>query len=156
MKKTIEVFTDWSCINNPWPWWWAAVIKDKDNFQIIKWFDEFTTNNRMELLSIIKALEFIERKYILDKHFSINFYTDSKYVKNWITEWLDKWIKNWRKAFNKKPIKNKDLWNKFINLRDNIKNINFYWIKGHNWNYYNELADKIAKSCAKKAKTKLF
>ena len=141
MKYTI--YTDGACSGNPGPGGWGAVIFDNDNKQKnISGSEENTTNNRMELLAAIMALEEV------NTNSEITIYTDSTYVKNGITEWVLKWKENGWKNSNKEPVKNKDLWEKLDNLcEQNI--MNWKWIKGHSSNKYNNLADELATKAIK-------
>tara|TARA_B110001450_G_C17501530_1_gene432539 strand:- start:110 stop:535 length:426 start_codon:yes stop_codon:yes gene_type:complete len=138
-----EIYTDGACSGNPGPGGWGAVILEEDkNQKNISGNEKDTTNNRMELMATIMALEEIRTNS------EVIIYTDSKYVKNGITEWIKKWEKNGWKSANKKPVKNKDLWVKLDNLcKDN--EIIWKWVKGHSNNKYNNLADKLATQAIK-------
>ena len=98
---------------------------------------ENTTNNRMELFAAIMALKKIT------KNSDVTIYTDSTYVKNGITEWMIKWKKNGWKNSSKKPVKNKDLWVKLVDLCEK-NNVSWKWVKGHSTNKYNNIADELA------------
>ena len=141
MKYTI--YTDGACSGNPGPGGWGAIIFDNDNNQKnISGSEKNTTNNRMELLAAIMALEEIKPSS------KITIYTDSIYVKNGITEWELKWkINGWRNS-NKKPVKNKDLWVKLDNLCQK-NSVDWKWVKGHSSNKYNNLADELATQAIK-------
>ena len=141
MKYTI--YTDGACSGNPGPGGWGAVIFDNDNKQKnISGSEKSTTNNRMELLAAIMALEEIKPSS------KITIYTDSIYVKNGITEWVLKWkINGWRNS-NKKPVKNKDLWVKLDNLCQK-NSVDWKWVKGHSSSKYNNLADELATQAIK-------
>ena len=138
-----EIYTDGACSGNPGPCGWGAVILEEDkNQKNISGNEKDTTNNRMELMATIMALEEIRTNS------EVIIYTDSKYVKNGITEWIKKWEKNGWKSANKKPVKNKDLWVKLDNLcKDN--EIIWKWVKGHSNNKYNNLADELATQAIK-------
>ena len=141
MKYTI--YTDGACSGNPGPGGWGAVIFDNDNKQKnISGSEENTTNNRMELLAAIMALEEV------NTNSEITIYTDSNYVKNGITEWVLKWKENGWKNSNKEPVKNKDLWKKLDNLCAQ-NTIYWKWVKGHASNKYNNLADELATKAIK-------
>ena len=105
-----------------------------------------TTNNRMELTAVIKALESIKLKS------KIQIYTDSQYVKNGMTSWLLKWKNNNWKTSSKKDVKNKDLWKKLENLANNYE-ISWNWVKGHSGNKENEIADSLARSAIPSQRT---
>ena len=136
MKKEITIFTDGACSGNPGKGGWGAVLLYQDNEKHLSGSEKLTTNNRMELKATIEALKAI-------KHPSkIKLYTDSQYVKNGITEWIINWKKNGWKTANKKPVSNKELWvelDKNVSLHD----IEWFWVKGHSGNHYNEIADKL-------------
>ena len=137
MEK-VKIFTDGACKGNPGIGGWGAVILEDSNDPILlNGGEENTTNNRMELKATIEALKAI-------KHPSkIKLYTDSQYVKNGITEWIINWKKNGWKTANKKKVSNKELW---IELDENVNlhNVEWFWVKGHSGNHYNEIADKLA------------
>ena len=141
MKYTI--YTDGACSGNPGPGGWGVVIFDNNNKQKnISGSEKNTTNNRMELSAAIMALKKIKTNS------EVTIYTDSTYVKNGITEWSLKWKENGWKNSNKKPVKNKDLWVKLLNLCEKNK-ISWKWVKGHSTNKYNNLADALATQAIK-------
>ena len=133
-----KIYTDGACSGNPGPGGWGVVIFDKDkNQKNLSGNEKNTTNNRMELMAPIMALNKIK------KSSEIIIYTDSKYVKDGITEWIKKWkLNNWKSA-NKKPVKNKDLWIKLDNSCQKHK-VTWKWVKAHVGNKYNNLADELA------------
>lgn len=141
----IHIYTDGACSGNPGPGGFAYIIDDgSSRIEHSKGY-RLTTNNRMELLAIIEALN----SFRDDKSLVI-VYTDSQYIVNAINKrWIDKWqINGWQTA-NKKPVKNKDLW---IVLIDHLykKKIKFVWIRGHNGHTENERADELARSSLSK------
>ena len=133
----IKIYTDGSCLKNPGPGGWAALIIENGEKRVISGSEKDTTNNQMELLATIKALEeFSNRK-------NITIVTDSKYVKDGITDWIKNWkINNWKSA-NKKPVKNKDLWIKLDNSCRKHK-VSWKWVKAHAGNKFNNLVDELA------------
>ena len=132
------VYTDGACSGNPGPGGWGAVILDaKNNEANISGKEKSTTNNRMELMAPIMALRKIK------KASKIVIYTDSTYLKNGITIWIKNWEKNGWKSANKKSVKNKDLW-LILNELSKKKIIEWKWVKAHNGNKYNEMADRLA------------
>lgn len=142
-KPEIKIYTDGACANNPGCGGYGIVMlyKDKNGQTHKKEFSKgfnLTTNNRMELLAVIDALN------ILKKPCKIKLYSDSKYVVDAINQkWLDGWQeKNW-KLNTKNPVKNIDLWEKFLTAQKPHE-IEFIWVKGHNSNKYNEICDKLA------------
>jgi len=139
MNKKVDIYTDGACSGNPGPGGWGVLIQLDDKNIELSGGDNETTNNRMELMAAIIALEEINKDY------KINLYTDSNYVKDGITSWISNWKKNSWKTANKKDVKNKDLW---IRLDEAIKgkDISWIWVKGHAGNAGNEQADYLARS----------
>ncbi len=156
------LYSDWACSGNPWPWWWGAVVlQDNKILTELSWFVQHTTNNQMELTWTIQWIKWICEKegismdtwYTLELFASpdkdknnqihLDIYTDSVYVQKWITEYIKKWRINWRRTTNKKPIANIDLWIELDRLDRKIDIVR-HWVKGHNWNHYNELVDQLA------------
>ena len=143
MNKKVDIYTDGACSGNPGPGGWGVLIEiDNENIEL-SGGDRETTNNRMELMAAIKALEEI------DKDYEITLYTDSNYVKDGIISWISNWKKNNWKTASKKDVKNKELW---IRLDEAIKdkNISWVWVKGHAGNAGNEQADYLARSALEK------
>ena len=143
MNKKVDIYTDGACSGNPGPGGWGVLIEiDNENIEL-SGGDRETTNNRMELMAAIKALEEI------DKDYEITLYTDSNYVKDGITSWISNWKKNNWKTASKKDVKNKELW---MRLDEAIKdkNISWVWVKGHAGNAGNEQADYLARSAVEK------
>ena len=134
----IIIYTDGSCIGNPGPGGWAAIIINEKKQHSISGKKKNTTNNQMELLAPIKALE------LLSKREKIRIFTDSNYVKNGITNWIKIWEKNNLKNSNKKKVKNIQLWKK-LNKLAKFHNIEWTWIKAHSNNQMNILVDKLAR-----------
>ena len=144
----IKIYTDGSCIGNPGPGGWAAVILDGALKKELFGGEKSTTNNRMELIAAIKALEYcliLQKNIFLNKE--IEIFTDSLYVKKGITEWIKNWENNNWKTADKKVVKNIDLWKNLKELSES-KKISWYWIKGHSDHPMNDLADKLAKQAA--------
>ena len=144
----IKIYTDGSCIGNPGPGGWAAVILDGALKKELFGGDKSTTNNRMELTAAIKALEYcliLQKNSFLNKE--IKIFTDSLYVKKGITEWIKNWENNNWKTADKKVVKNIDLWKNLKELSES-KKISWHWIKGHSDHPMNDLADKLAKQAA--------
>ena len=133
----IKIYTDGSCLGNPGNGGWAAIILNDGEKTELKGSKKDTTNNQMELLAPIEALKKIP------KGSKVQIFTDSKYVKSGITEWIYNWKKNGWKTANKKKVSNKELW---IELDENVNlhNVEWFWVKGHSGNHYNEIADKLA------------
>ncbi len=138
MTKKAIVYTDGACSGNPGPGGWGATIKiDRETFEIYGGEDN-TTNNRMELIAAIKALEYLNESY------EITLYTDSNYVKDGITKWIFNWKKNNWKTSSKKTVKNCDLWIQLDTIQEKRK-VTWNWVKGHSGNIGNERADELAR-----------
>ena len=136
-NKIINIYTDGACKGNPGPGGWGALLEYEGYTKEIKGFSPLTTNNIMELKAVIEALKII--KYSS----KIIIMTDSKYVKNGISDWINNWkAKGWKTA-NKKPVKNKELWQELDNLSSNHE-IEWKWVKGHAGHPGNEKADQLA------------
>ncbi|MCK9161887.1 MAG: ribonuclease HI [Arcobacter butzleri] len=145
MKK-IYLYSDGSSLGNPGPGGYGTILKYKDNTKIISGGKENTTNNQMELLGVIEGLK------ALKEPCSVEVVSDSKYVTQAINEWLNNWIKNGFKTADKKPIKNLELWQEYIEA-SKIHKIKATWVKGHDGHKENEECDKIAKQEATKFQT---
>ena len=134
----IKIYTDGSCIGNPGKGGWAAIILENKKQKIISGSESYTTNNRMELIAVIKALKLVKKK-------ELTIITDSHYVKNGIEVWIFKWKKNGWMTAEKKPVKNKDLWLLLEKLSKN-KKIKWEWVKGHSSDKLNNKVDEIARN----------
>lgn len=133
----IKVYTDGACKGNPGQGGWGALILENDTTREIYGGESNTTNNRMELMAVIKALE------LLKEQNDITIFTDSTYVQKGISEWIINWKRNGWKSSNKKSVKNKDLWVELDNLND-LMSVKWQWIKGHAGHSGNERADYLA------------
>jgi len=133
----VIIFTDGGCRGNPGPGGWGALMRFGNHEKEIYGYEEETTNNRMELMAAIRSLE------VLSRDCSIVLTTDSQYVRQGITEWMDGWKKRGWKTAAKKPVKNKDLWQR---LDDAVKrhDVEWQWVKGHSGHEGNERADDLA------------
>ncbi|MFW6236641.1 MAG: ribonuclease HI [Desulfovibrionales bacterium] len=138
-KKTITIYTDGSCLGNPGPGGWAAVLLYNDHRKEIAGGRKLTTNNRMEMMAVIKALESLKQPCM------VNLYTDSRYLHDAVEKnWIGSWIKKGWKTAAKKPVKNQDLWKRLIPLLDR-HTLRFHWVKAHNNDPENERCDILAK-----------
>jgi ribonuclease HI len=137
-RPHVQIFTDGACSGNPGPGGWGAILRFGELEKELKGGERHTTNNRMELLAAISALE------ALKKPASIDLTTDSQYVRHGITSWIHNWKRNgWRTA-DKKPVKNVDLWQRLDGaLKEH--DIRWHWIKGHAGHAENERADQLAR-----------
>jgi ribonuclease HI len=136
-NNTINIWTDGACSGNPGPGGWGALIKYAHSIKKLSGAENNTTNNRMEMTAVIKALKFIEAGQ------RIYLYTDSKYVKDGITTWIHSWKKNNWKNSKKQDVKNKDLWIEIDSLSEK-HDIEWKWVKGHSGNVENDIADQLA------------
>ena len=143
MKK-IEIYTDGACSGNPGPGGWGAVLKYENHRKEISGAENNTTNNRMELTALIKALEALKEPCV------VQAYTDSKYVCDCLKNgWAISWQKNGWKKSDKKPALNADLWEQLLNLTK-IHELQINWVKGHAGHPENELCDTLATNEIKK------
>jgi ribonuclease HI len=136
--KVVEIYTDGACSGNPGPGGWGAVLSYGGREKEMHGGSaELTTNNRMELMAAIEALESLTRPAVVRLH------TDSSYVRNGITSWLASWKRNgWRTA-SKQPVKNEDLWRR-LDAAAGRHEVQWLWVKGHAGNPGNERADALA------------
>ena len=137
----IKIYTDGSCLNNPGNGGWAAIINFNNEIKKISGSVKDTTNNKMELMAPIKALQTIEKEQ------QIEIYTDSQYVRLGITDWVHKWLKNNWLTSKKEPVKNKELWIQLYELNKSHA-IKWIWVKAHAGNILNEEVDLLAKQAA--------
>jgi len=137
MPKKIQIYSDGACRGNPGPGGWGVLLIYNDTEKEIYGGELETTNNRMELTAVIMGIE------SLTSPSEIAITTDSKYVMDGITEWMKGWKKrNWKTA-SKKPVKNKDLWQR-LDRACSIHTIEWYWVKGHSGHQENERVDLLA------------
>jgi len=135
---SVSIYTDGACSGNPGPGGWGAILRFGDVEKELNGGEKLTTNNRMELLAAISALD------ALKKPCSVDLYTDSQYVRNGITAWIFNWKKNgWRTA-DKKPVKNVDLWQQ-LDAALQRHQVRWHWVKGHAGHPENERADQLAR-----------
>ncbi len=135
--KQVDIFTDGACRGNPGPGGWGAVLRYRGTEKELFGGEARTTNNRMELMAAIQALE------ALKDPCEVNLTTDSQYVRKGITEWMVNWKKrNWLTAA-KKPVVNKDLWQRLEAAADRHK-VHWHWVRGHSGHRENERADQLA------------
>ena len=133
MTKIIEIFTDGACSGNPGPGGWGAILRWNGHEKELSGGEAETTNNRMEMMAVIKALEAVTRRS------KIKLYTDSTYVQKGVTEWMKGWkAKGWPKK-----IKNQDLWLQ-IDALVQKHDVAFHWVRGHDGHPENERADALA------------
>ena len=136
-EDTVEVYADGACRGNPGPGGWGVLLKAKGVEKELFGGEPHTTNNRMELTAVIRAIEALKRPC------TIRVYTDSQYVQKGISEWISAWKRRgWRTA-DKKPVKNVDLWQRLDALAS-THDIEWHWVRGHAGHDGNERADALA------------
>lgn len=138
MSEKTSIWTDGACSGNPGPGGWGAILKFNEHEKELSGGEAETTNNRMELIAAIMALNALTRPCEID------LYTDSQYVRGGITGWLANWKKRGWKTANKKPVKNIDLWQQ-LDEATARHTINWHWVKGHAGDPMNERADELAR-----------
>ena len=137
----VTIHTDGSCLSNPGPGGWAAILRWRDNEKEIVGNKTDTTNNRMELMAAIMGLNAVTRAMPIDLH------TDSLYVMNGVQEWMPRWKANGWKTASKKPVANQDLWQQLDEAVSRHR-IRWHWVKGHAGDELNERCDQLARTAA--------
>lgn len=136
--QLVEIFSDGACSGNPGPGGWGTLLRCGDTVKELSGFEPETTNNRMELLGAIAGLEALKRPS------RVHLTTDSQYVKKGITEWIDNWIKKGWVNSQKKPVANRDLWERLLEL-DKKHQVEWCWVRGHTGHPENERCDELAR-----------
>ena len=147
-QPVIMIYVDGSCLGNPGPGGWAALLQLNDNGSItqkklITGRSRRTTNNRMELRAVIAGLNAIKQP---SQH--VEIYSDSQYVVNGATTWLSNWKRNGWRTSQRKPVENRDLWKQLDTAIQRHSPVDFYWVKGHANNPHNETVDQAARQAA--------
>ncbi len=142
VPESIVIHTDGSCLSNPGPGGWAAILRWQDNERELNGSEPNTTNNRMELTAAIMGLNALKRPMTVDLH------TDSQYVMNGVQDWMPRWKANGWKTAAKKPVANQDLWQQ-LDAAVTRHIVTWHWVKGHAGNPLNERCDVLARSAAK-------
>lgn len=137
MSQIVEAYTDGACRGNPGPGGWGVILRYGDHEKELYGSEPNTTNNRMELMAAIQALE------ILNRECRVILTTDSEYVRKGITEWLSNWKKRGWKTASKQPVKNQDLWQRLDSAAAQ-HNVEWHWVRGHTGHPENERADQLA------------
>ncbi len=137
--KRVTIYTDGACSGNPGPGGWGAILVWGEHRKELNGGEAVTTNNRMELLGAISALEALKRRTPVALH------TDSTYVRDGITKWIHGWKRNGWKTAAKKEVKNADLWQRLDELRRD-HDVEWHWVKGHAGHPENERADELARA----------
>lgn len=138
MSDTVEIFTDGACSGNPGRGGWGAILRANGKKKELSGGELNTTNNRMELTAVIRALEALTRPCTVD------LYTDSQYVKNGVMEWMRGWRARGWKTADRKPVKNVDLWEQMWE-QSQKHTLTLHWVKGHAGHPENERADELAR-----------
>jgi ribonuclease HI len=138
MMPDVVIYTDGACSGNPGPGGWGAILLWGDHEREVLGGDPATTNNRMELMAAIRALEALTRPCRVELH------TDSQYVRTGITEWVRNWKARGWKTADRKPVKNEDLWRRLDEARQRHE-VQWRWVKGHSGHELNERADALAR-----------
>lgn len=139
--KTVQIHTDGACLGNPGPGGWGALLRCDGREREISGGDPATTNNRMELMGAIMALE------TLTAPCTVTLYTDSQYVRQGITEWMKNWVRRGWKTAGGDPVKNRDLWER-LHAAAQRHVIEWKWVKGHSGEPHNERVDVLARDAA--------
>ena len=139
------MYTDGSCLGNPGPGGWGTILRFGDVEKELAGSETETTNNRMELLAVIRGLQAMTRSVVVD------VYTDSTYVRDGITKWVHNWKRNGWKTAAKKPVKNDDLWRDLDEMMQK-HDVTLHWVKGHAGHPENERADDLARNAAETIK----
>jgi ribonuclease HI len=133
----VEIFTDGACRGNPGPGGWGVLLRYGGHEKELYGAEKETTNNRMELMAAITALESLKRTCKVD------LTTDSQYVRKGITEWMSNWKRNGWKTASRKPVKNADLWQR-LDTAAARHEVNWHWVRGHSGHDENERVDELA------------
>ena len=139
MSERIVIYTDGACSGNPGPGGWGAILRSGEHEKELSGGEPETTNNRMELMAAIAALEELQQPSPVD------LFTDSTYVRDGITSWIHNWKRNGWKTAAKKPVKNVDLWKRLEAAMERHE-IDWHWVKGHAGHPDNERADELARN----------
>ena len=141
MSERVTLYTDGSCLQNPGPGGWAAILQWRDEERELSGSSPDSTNNRMELMAATTGLNAVTRPMLVDLH------TDSRYVMNGVQDWMPRWKANGWKTAAKKPVANQDLWQQLDEavIRHQVR---WHWVKGHAGNPLNERCDVLARSAA--------
>lgn len=139
-SEKVVAYTDGACSGNPGPGAWGALLLFRGNERELCGFDAATTNNRMELMGAIGALEALKRRCLVDLH------TDSQYVCKGMKEWLPQWIRRGWKTAAGKPVLNQDLWERLAEQTQR-HDVHWHWVRGHSGVALNERVDQIARTC---------
>jgi len=138
-QDIVEIFTDGACSGNPGPGGWGALLRYRGVEKELNGGEVLTTNNRMELMAAIAALESLKRPS------RVSLTTDSQYMKDGLEKWVHSWIKRGWKTADKKPVKNVDLWQRLLEAMKPHQ-VKLHWVRGHNGHEENERVDALARA----------
>ena len=141
-NSLVEIFSDGACSGNPGPGGWGTLLRFGDHVKELSGFDPETTNNRMELIGAISGLEALTRPC------RVRLTTDSEYVKKGMTEWIEGWVKRGWKNSQKKPVANRDLWERLLKLTQKHQ-VEWHWVRGHDGHPENDRCDELARAAIK-------
>ena len=144
-SERVAIFTDGACSGNPGPGGWGAILRYRGVEKELSGGEAQTTNNRMEMMAVLRALDSLTRPCVVD------VYTDSEYVKKGMTEWLRGWKARGWKTADKKPVKNEDLW-RALDAAAARHIVAWHWVRGHAGHPENERADALARAGAVQAR----
>ncbi|MEO6170028.1 MAG: ribonuclease HI [Lysobacter sp.] len=147
--KTVQIHTDGACLGNPGPGGWAALLRSSGRERELVGGEADTTNNRMELMAAICALEALKERCVVTLH------TDSQYVRQGITTWMANWVRRGWKTAGGDPVKNRDLWER-LNLAARNHQVDWRWVKGHSGDPDNDRVDVLARDEATRFKQRGF
>jgi len=148
-NSVVEIFSDGACSGNPGPGGWGTILRFGGHEKELSGYDPETTNNRMELIGAIAGLEALTRPC------RVRVTTDSEYVKKGMTEWIESWVKRGWKNTQKKPIANRDLWERLLELADQHQ-VEWHWVRGHDGHAENERCDALARAAIETGKSSQF
>ena len=148
-NSIVEIFTDGACTGNPGPGGWGTILRFGGHEKELSGYDPETTNNRMELIGAIAGLEALTRPC------RVRVTTDSEYVKKGMTEWIEGWVKRGWKNTQKKPVANRDLWERLLELADQHQ-VEWHWVRGHDGHAENERCDALARAAIETGRNNHF
>ncbi|HHJ19536.1 MAG TPA: ribonuclease HI [Gammaproteobacteria bacterium] len=148
MSNLIEIFTDGACKGNPGPGGWGALLRYQGKERELLGAEAETTNNRMELMAVIRALESLKHN-----KYPVMLTTDSRYVMDGVTQWMSGWKKRGWKTAARQPVKNKDLWQRLDAVHQNHQ-VEWRWVKGHSGHLENERVDQLANDAIEQMQAK--
>ncbi len=143
----VEIFSDGACSGNPGPGGWGTILRFGDKEKELSGYEAETTNNRMELMAAIAGFEALKRPC------RVRITTDSQYLKRGMTEWIAGWIKRGWKNAQKKPVANRDLWERLLELTADHQ-IEWHWVRGHDGHAENERCDELARAAIVDCRTR--